>query len=159
MQEMITCLAGKQMPDGGWNCDASWPSAHVKPRNSSIHTTLFVLEAYRDYYNEGFENSLETVRQQSAEGREYLLRKRLMRRESNGELFFSSIAEFHFPESWKYDVLKALVYFVSVGHPYDSRMEEALDLLRARFAKGYLGRGFTYGGKLHFVMETGNWVQ
>jgi hypothetical protein len=78
-----------------------------------------------------------------------------MRRETNGELIFSTITEFHFPERWKYDVLKSLVYFASVGHTYDPRMAEALDLLKARLYKGYLGRGSAHGGRLHFKMETG----
>jgi hypothetical protein len=155
IEEMISYLVGKQMSDGGWNCAASRPSAHGKSCKSSVHTSLSVMEAYRDYDGAGFNKSLEMVRKQSAEGREYLLRKRLMRRESNGELIFSTIAEFHFPERWKYDVLKALVYFATAGHPYDSRMAEALDLLKARLCKGYLGRGSAHSGKLHFKMETG----
>jgi hypothetical protein len=32
-------------------------------------------------------------------------------------------------------------------------MEEALALLKEKFQKGYLGKGSTYTGRLHFVLE------
>ena len=76
-----------------------------------------------------------------------------MRRESDNELILPSIIQFHFPARWKYDVLRALYYFALVKAPYDPRMEEALALLKEKFQKGYLGKGPTYTGLLHFVME------
>jgi hypothetical protein len=155
IEGMISCLTGRQMPDGGWNCDASRRSTQNKPCKSSVHTTLSVLEAYLDYDHAGFTGYIEMVRKQSAEGREYLLRKCLMRRETNNELIFSAITDFHFPERWKYDVLKALVYFADAGYPFEPRMAEAIDLLKTRLSKGYLGRGSAHSGRLHFKMETG----
>lgn len=157
--EMLTCLMSRQLSDGGWNCDADRLLVNDRPRKSSVHTTLSILEAYRDCLSApGIpipESMKEQLRVQSAAGREYLLRKRLMRRESDGELIFASISDFHFPERWKYDILRALMYFASIHHPFDPRMSEALKLVKVRFAKGYLGRGSTYSGRLHLKMVTG----
>lgn len=148
--EMMQYLIRKQLPDGGWNCVSAYRTA----LHSSIHTTLSVLEAYRDYEREGYREELERVREQAKEGQEYLLRKRLLRRESDGELIVPYITQFHFPTRWKYDVLRALVYFTSIQYPYDPRMEEALELLREKIKKAYLTKGTTYSGRLHFSMET-----
>ncbi len=52
-------------------------------------------------------------------------------------------------------MLRALLYFASVRHPFDPRMGEALDLLKTRFKRGYLLRGSAYSGLTHFRMETG----
>lgn len=45
------------------------------------------------------------------------------------------------------------MYFAATGHPYDTRMDEGMDILRQRFGRGFLGKGSTYAGKLHFSME------
>ena len=120
IKEMMQYLLHMQLPDGGWNC----ASAHSTAEHSSIHTTLSVLEAYRDYEKEGYSEDLGRIKIQAKEGQEYLLRKRLLRRETDGELILPYITEFHFPTRWKYDVLRALVYFASILYPYDFRMEK-----------------------------------
>lgn len=153
IDEMAEYLITRQMSDGGWNCRNN----HRGTKNSSIHTTLSVLEAYRDYHKQGYspsEKVMKAMEEQSEEGREYLLRKQLMRRESDGEIILPYITVFHFPTRWKYDVLRALSYFASIQHPYDPRMEEALGLLQRKIKKGYLTRGTTYSGQLHFKMES-----
>lgn len=52
--------------------------------DSSIHTTLSVLLAFRDYELNGYKNKLETIKPLINTGQEYLLRKRLFKRETNG---------------------------------------------------------------------------
>jgi hypothetical protein len=97
IDDMIGFLTRRQHSDGGWNCQRD---SQIQSK-SSIHTTLSVLEAYDDYEKEGYSASLATVREQSERGREYLLRKKLMRRESNSELILPNINQFHFPARWK----------------------------------------------------------
>ena len=138
----------------GWNCAICWNNGEHVPKVSSIHTTLSVLEAYRDYVNAGYVTHREMVTTQQNKGNEYLLRKSLMRRENDGALIFNHIDAYHFPTRWKYDYLRALLYFTSIEHPFDPRMKEAIELLKHKISKGYLGRGTTLSGRLHFVMET-----
>ncbi len=77
-----------------------------------------------------------------------------MRRVTNGELILPDIQTFHFPTRWKYDVLRALLYFAESGVVYDKRMDEAMELLSSKFRRGYLLRGAAYPGREHFRYET-----
>ncbi|WP_422122467.1 hypothetical protein DHX103_11740 [Planococcus sp. X10-3] len=150
VDDMIQYLLKWQMPDGGWNCSA----VHGSSTKSSIHTTLSVLEAYADYEKHGYRALLPAIKEQIAAGQAYLLRRNLMRRESTHEIILPYIVQFHFPARWKYDVLRALVYFASIRYPYEPALEEGLNLLRKKFEKGYLNKGPTHSGRLHFKMET-----
>ncbi|MFD1032398.1 hypothetical protein [Metaplanococcus flavidus] len=149
IDEMIQYLLKWQMPDGGWNCSAVYGTS----RKSSIHTTLSVLEAYADYEKHGYRNLLPAIKEQIPAGQAYLLRRNLMHRESTNEIILPYIVQFHFPTRWKYDVLRALVYFASIKHPYEPALEEGLELLKKKFEKGYLTKGPTHSGRLHFKME------
>jgi hypothetical protein len=148
---MIDYLLTHRQTDGGWNCD----TIRQITDKSSIHTTLSVLEALADYQAIGRLGRLSAIAEAAESGRDFLLRKRLFRRESDQSIILPYITQFHFPTRWKYDVLRALLYFASTGQPFDPRMTEALNLLQAGFAKGYLGRGTTWSGRIHFKMETG----
>ena len=148
IEEMLNFLSNRQMPDGGWNCDES-------STKSSIHTTLSVLEAYAEYEKEGYPNRLPAIQAQTGQGQAYLLRKNLMRRESTNEIILPYIVDFHFPTRWKYDVLRALSYFAEIQYPYEPELNEGLELLKKKFKKGYLTKGTTYTGRLHFHMEHG----
>ncbi|HSJ37681.1 MAG TPA: hypothetical protein VK945_05650 [Planococcus sp. (in: firmicutes)] len=150
IEEMIQYLLKWQMPDGGWNCSA----VHGSSTKSSIHTTLSVLEAYADYESEGYRDLLPAIKEQTKAGQAYLLRRNLMRRESTGEIILPYITQFHFPTRWKYDILRALVYFSAIDYPYEPALEEGLNSLKKKFEKGYLTKGPTLTGRLHFKMET-----
>lgn len=150
VDEMIHYLLKWQLPDGGWNCSA----VYGPTRKSSIHTTLSVLEAYADYEKYGYRSLLPAISEQVPAGQLYLLRRKLMHRESTNEIILPYIVQFHFPARWKYDVLRALVYFAAIGHPHDPAMDEGLALLKKKFEKGYLTKGPDHSGRLHFKMET-----
>lgn len=147
--EMIEYLFNHRQPDGGWNCQD-----HHSDK-SSVHTTLSALEAFRDYQEHGYTKHIGNLSSYISSGEAFLLKKRLFLSESTGTPMFASITTFHFPTRWFYDVLKALEYFASVNRDYDERMEPALELLKNRFRKGYLSKGITHSGRLHFSMETG----
>ena len=55
-----------------------------------------------------------------------------MRRKSSGEVVNPAWLQFSFPTRWHYDVLRALDYFRSTREAPDSRIDEAIDLLRSK---------------------------
>src|SRR5437016_9846098 len=116
-------LLGEQLEDGGWNCEAENGSVR-----SSFATTINVLEGLLadDRATGGSAESIAARRR----GEEYLLERKLFRRKSNGEVVNPAWLQCSFPIRWHYDVLRALEYFRSVGDVPDSRMDEAIDLLR-----------------------------
>jgi hypothetical protein len=151
IDEMMLYLLENQQPDGGWNCSG----VSGKTLKSSIHTTLSVLEGFAEYNRHGHKTYQSAIEKQVKDGQEYLLRKHLFRRESDKSIILPYITQFHFPPRWKYDVLRVLCYFASIQYPFDSRMEEGLSILRDKIKKGYLTKGTTYSGRLHFKLEEG----
>ena len=149
LDEMLQYVLRNQQPDGGWNCN----SLSGKTLISSIHTTLSVLEAFAEYKSHGHKTHISAIEKQTKDGQEYLLRKHLLRRESDNSLIVPYITQCHFPPRWKYDLLRVLYYFASIKYPYDSRMEEGLSILREKNKNGYMTKGTTHSGRLHFKLE------
>lgn len=118
-------LLGEQLADGGWNCEAERGSVR-----SSFHTTLCVLEGL--LASERAFGASDAVTAARRRGQEYLLERRLLRRATTGEIIDASWTRLAFPPLWHYDVLRALDYFRAAGEPFDARMQEALDAVRAR---------------------------
>lgn len=59
-----------------------------------------------------------------------------------------------FPPRWHYDILRALDYFRAVDAPRDSRLAEAVELVRRkRRADGRWALENTYEGRSFFEME------
>jgi hypothetical protein len=118
-------LAGEQLSDGGWNCDAP------KSSKSSFHTTICVLEGLLEYERAaGFSEEIAAARQR---GEEYLLKRSLFRRLSTGEVANQAFLKLAFPTRYHHDVLRALDYFRAAGARPDARIGEALQLVeRAR---------------------------
>ncbi|MCK8058958.1 MULTISPECIES: hypothetical protein [unclassified Fusibacter] len=149
--EMVDELLDHQMEDGGWNCEWNYKK-HLSTRGS-IHTTLTVLEAFRDYGTWGDGYRSEEMQEKSYEGEEYLLERRLFHTVSTGEVIKKDFLRAHYPPRWKYDYLRALEYFASVKRHYDERMKEGLDLIKKNMRKGFMPKGSQYGGELHFRLE------
>ena len=117
-------LAGEQLADGGWNCDAP------KSVRSSFHTTICVLEGLLEYEHAvGFAPEVANARRR---GEEYLLERALFRRRSTGEVASQAFLAFAFPTRYHYDVLRALDYFRAAGNQPDPRMNEAIRLVESR---------------------------
>lgn len=150
IEEMVHYILVHQINDGGFNCECTRKQVH----SSSIHTTLSVLIAFSDLRKYGYIQDDERYIQVIKQSEEFLLRKHLLRRESNHELIQSQIIYFHYPTRWKYDVLKALLYFAREHVPYDPRMKEALQLLKDRFRHGKLPKGPMIAGRIHFPLES-----
>ena len=147
---LVERLVGEQLEDGGWNCEAENGSVR-----SSFATTINVLEGLlaHERARGGTYESIAARRR----GEEYLIERKLFRRKSTGGVGNPQWLQFSFPIRWHYDVLRALEYFRSVGDAPDSRMVEAINLLRAkRQPDGIWLLENTHPGKVHFEFENGD---
>ena len=150
VEGIVARLLGEQLEDGGWNCEAENGSVR-----SSFATTINVLEGLLAYERAtgGAGDSVAARRR----GEEYLLERRLFRRKSTGEVVNPAWLQFAFPTRWHYDVLRGLEYFRSVGDAPDSRLREAIDVLRSKQQRdGAWLLENTHPGKVHFALEDGD---
>ena len=147
---IVENLLGEQLDDGGWNCEAEFGSVR-----SSFHTTIRVLEGLLAHERAlGPSEQVAAVRKR---GQEYLLERSLFRRKSTGEVVDPAWLQFSFPTRWHYDVLRGLEYFRAVGGQPDSRLGEAIALLRSK--QRIDGRWLlenTHRGAVPFEMEDGD---
>ncbi len=118
-------LLGEQLADGGWNCEAERGSVR-----SSFHTTLCVLEGLLAF--EHAYGAAPVLTEARSRGEDYLLERRLLRRKSTGEITDPAWTQLAFPPLWRYDILRALDYFRAAGLERDSRVDEAVALVRDR---------------------------
>ena len=117
-------LAGEQLDDGGWNCDAP-PSVR-----SSFHSTICVLEGLLEY--ERAVGSTAEIAVARRRGEKYLLERGLFRRRSTGEVANPAFLTFAFPPRYHYDVLRALDYFRAAGAQPDPRVDDAVQIVERR---------------------------
>ncbi|AUD63747.1 hypothetical protein BK010_09140 [Tenericutes bacterium MO-XQ] len=127
--DMIDYILEYPMSDGGWNC--SW-ERKPKPKQSSLHTTLSVLEAFHAYIENGYTYKIDEIHLMIPKGVSYILSKRLFRAVRTNEIIHKDMLSFPFPYGWKYDVLRALTAFANLDIPYDEKMEEGLNMLMNR---------------------------
>jgi hypothetical protein len=147
---MVARLLGEQLEDGGWNCEVENGSVR-----SSFATTINVLEGLLAY-ERATRGSAESIAARRR-GEEYLLERKLFRRKSTGEVVNPAWLQLSFPVRWQYDILRALEYFRSVGDMPDSRIREAIDVLRSKQQPdGTWLLEKTHPGKIHFALEDGD---
>jgi hypothetical protein len=147
---IVARLLDEQLEDGGWNCEVENGSVR-----SSFATTINVLEGLLAYERAtgGSAESIATRRR----GEQYLLERKLFRRKSTGEVVNPAWLQLSFPVRWQYDILRALEYFRSVGDMPDSRIREAIDVLRSKQQPdGAWLLENTHPGKIHFALEDGD---
>jgi hypothetical protein len=150
IEGMIDYILLHPFPDGGWNC--TWERKPV-PKIASLHTTINVLEGLATYRASGYMYRVDEVINQENAARESLLNRQLFRARKSGAIIHPDMKEFHYPPRWKYDCFRALEYFVDSGALYDSRMDEAIDLVEANLRKGYVNKNAQYSGRVHFQLE------
>jgi hypothetical protein len=117
-------LAGEQLEDGGWNCEAP------QSVRSSFHTTICVLEGLLEY--ERAVGSSPEIAAARLRGEKYLLERGLFRRRSTGEVANPAFLELAFPPRYHYDVLRALDYFRAADAKPDARVCDAIQFLESR---------------------------
>lgn len=149
LYEIVDYLLDKQYPDGGWNC--RWDKGDQR---SSLHTTLSVLEAFRDYDANGYSYRLAEIKESLPAAWEFILRKKLFRSVRSGEIIDLKMLMLSYPCRWKYDILRCMDYFASVQKSYDDRMEEALGLIIHKKRKNNRWPvQHKHSGRVYFDME------
>lgn len=152
LKPLVDHLLKAILSDGGYNCRYN----REKVRHSSMHSTLTVLEGFLEYERGGYTYRLEEIKEAAKSASQFLLMHKLFRSDHTGEIIDKKFLTLAFPTRWKYDIHRALYYFMDAGYPYDSRMEEALILLKEKaYADGTYPKGITYSGELHFPLEEG----
>ena len=144
---IVQRLLDEQLADGGWNCEAENGSTVA-----SFDTTIGVLEGLLQYERAG--RGDERVAEARRRGEEYLLERSLFRRRSTGEVAVPSYPEFSFPPQWHHDVLRALDHLRDAGGTPDSRLDEAVELVRGKQqpdGRWLLDR--VHRGRIHFAFE------
>ena len=129
-----TLLAG-QLADGGWNC---WDEDGTSV--SSFHSTLAALEGLLAWERAlvgtdvagGTDAAAPAIADARRRGEEYLLERRLLWRQSTGDLVDPRWTMPSFPTRWYYDVLRALDYFREARSERDERCADAIELLRSK---------------------------
>lgn len=150
VENVVERLAGEQLPDGGWNCEAERGSTR-----SSFHTTICVLEGLLEH--ERATGGTPDSWAARSRGEEYLLERRLLRRKSTGTLVNPDWLQFSYPTRWCYDALRGLDYFRNAGGAPDGRMEEAVESVRSKQqTDGRWRLENTHPGKVHFPLEDGD---
>ena len=121
---IVERLLGEQMADGGWNCEQENGSTR-----GSFHTTIDVLEGLLEHERAGGSAEVTTALER---GQQYLLERRMLRRLSSGELIDPAFTLFSFPTGYHYDALRGLEYLRAAAVTPDSRVAEAIDLVRSK---------------------------
>ena len=154
LKSVIDFIIGQQLKDGGFNCTLNRSGA----KHSSMHSTISLLEGIREYINKGYKYRVKELEQIEIDSREFLLKHKLYRSDKSNEIIHKSMTMLSYPSRWKYDILRSLDYFRSAEVSYDSRMEDALNLLISKQKKdGTWPVQAKHQGKVHFDMEkTGN---
>ncbi len=125
----LSWLLDNQLADGGWNCQ----TVRVGDRHRSFHTSISALGALAEArrVGRGDEDALSTALDG---GRELFLAHRLFTSHRTGDVVDPVLARFSFPPRWRFDILRGLDHFAAADGPWDSRFQDALDVLIERRA-------------------------
>jgi hypothetical protein len=150
LETIVDFIINQHMSDGGFNCRLNYSGAI----HSSLHSTLSVLEGIRTYADKGYTYRLQELLEIEKKGIEFILEHRLYKSDKTGEIISKSFLMLSYPSRWRYDILRALVYFERAGITYDERMDDALDVLISKGRKnGTWPVQAKHPGEVHFDME------
>lgn len=93
VDSVVERLVTDQLDDGGWNCEAERGSTR-----SSFHSTICVVEGLLAY--EQATGGTSASRAARRAGGEYLLDRKLLRRQSTGDLISEDWLRFSYPTRW-----------------------------------------------------------
>lgn len=144
-QSLANCLLATQLPDGGWNC-------RRESRHGSFNTTISALEGLREWSTVA--GPAPGIKAAMARAQEFFFAHRLYCSHRTGEVVRPAFTRFVFPYHWHFDAMRGLDYLQSVDAPRDSRLSDAIDLVRSR--EGEDGRwkpSRLYAGAQHVVLE------
>ena len=150
LKSLIDFLLTEHMKDGGFNCFSNTRGAV----HSSLHTTISVLEGILEYEKNGYQYRLDELKTAREPAHAFLLQHRLFRSDHTGEVIDKKMLMLSYPSRWRYDILRALDYLQFADVPYDSRMQDALEIvLKKRRKGGKWPVQAKHAGQTHFDME------
>jgi hypothetical protein len=150
LKSIIDFLIDNQMADGGFNCQSNRGGAV----HSSLHSTLSVIEGLHEYSLNNYTYRLTELSKIASESREFILKHKLYRSDHTNKIIDKRMLMLSYPSRWRYDILRALDYFQSARIEYDSRMEDALAVLRKKRRKDLSWPvQAKHSGQTHFDME------
>ena len=150
LKSIVDYLLDNIIPDGGFNCE--WKSNSAV--HSSMHTTTSVLEGIREYIKAGHRYRVDKMGKARRDAEEFLLMHRLYKSDKSGEVIDKRWTMLSYPSRWRYDILRALVYFADAGSSYDHRMDDAIDILVSKRRRdGTWPVQSKHPGLVHFDME------
>ncbi|OMH36917.1 squalene cyclase [Tersicoccus sp. Bi-70] len=150
MSDLARWFVEHQQPEGGWNCE--WVEGSTR---ASFHSTLNSLKGLLAWEQLTGRNDTRDARHA---GEEYLLRRRLLYRESTGELVGPWADCLAYPFRWVYSALNAADYFreasVLDGTAPDERMADAIAVIRdARQPDGRWRQERRHPGEVWFEID------
>lgn len=151
LEALIDYVLGYRMPDGAWNCAWNLP---LKPKISSVHTTINVLEGLQAYMENEYRYRVNEVGIAIENAIRTLLSRKLICKKGTSTPIHPHITGHHYPPRWKYDYLRILEFLARKKHPYYPEMQPALDVLTDHMKNDRLTRGTTIAGRIHFPLET-----
>jgi len=150
LKSVVDFILSQHMSDGGFNC----LSNRIGVQHSSLHSTISVAEGILEYASNGYHYRLDELRGAEKGCQEFMLQHRLFKSDRTGAIIDDRMLMLSYPCRWKYDILRALDYFQTAYIAYDSRMDDALDiLLKKRHRDGRWPRQAKHPGQVHFDME------
>ena len=150
LKSIVDYILDNQMPDGAFNCAAGRTSSV----HSSMHTTISVLEGILEYVKAGYDYRVKELGEVQKDADEFLLMHQLYKSDKTGEIIDKKWRMLSFPSRWRYDILRALVYFVDTEYSYDPRMDDAVELLISKRRKDSKWPvQAKHPGQVHFDME------
>lgn len=149
VNEIIDYILDKQMQDGAWNC-----RIEEKPHHSSLHTTINILEGLQTYLGNGYNYKKDALLKMREEAHEFILCHELFKSDKTGAIIDKKMTMLSYPSRWRYDILRALVYFESIKWPFDIRMEAGIEkILKKQRKDGTWPVQQKYSGLTYFDME------
>ena len=150
LNSVIDFLLDEKMPDGGFNCRSNRSGA----KHSSLHTTISVLEGILEYKRNNYQYRLDELLEAETSSREFILQHKLYKSDKSGKVIDQRFTRLSYPSRWRYDILRALDYFRDAKVKYDSRMQDALNLINSKRRKDQTwALQANHPGAVHFNME------
>jgi hypothetical protein len=122
--ELAKRLMKWQWSDGGWNCDKN-----PKAVNSSFMESLIPLRSLALHAKVTGNPASKITAEHAAE---IFLKRRLYKRQRDGQIIKDDFVILHYPCYWHYDILFGLKVMAEAGFIGDERCRDALDLLEAK---------------------------
>jgi hypothetical protein len=149
LHDIVDFIISQKMIDGGFNCRLNRSGA----THSSVHTTICTLEGIERYRQEGYSYRLDELITLQRSSEAFLLQHRLFKSDKTGEVIHKNMLVFSYPFRYKYNILRALDYFRWADRPYDSRMDDALDIIESKCKNGKWMVASKHPGQQHMVLE------